>query len=384
MSRLPELGTLRAELRIAGVFEHRELRSWLKLGFLLSGTAACILAMVYFGPWAALAAIPIASVFCTATAMMGHEGSHRSFSKSPVRNAIQVYLTFPLFSGLGALYWHNKHDRLHHGHPNVEGRDPDIKPFPLFSGLGALYWHNKHDRLHHGHPNVEGRDPDIKPFPFVSSRGDHERSGKGERWFQRNFQRWAFWPMSTLMALGMRRSSILYLIRFPKKHGFTRAWFIESACMAAHYTGWLVIPSLVWGPLVAFFIYLTIWGGVGVFLALVFAPAHIGLPIVEEQHNDWLHQVETTRNLELPRVISYFFIGLDYQVEHHIFPKIPHQNLPRAAAITKDWCRRHGVAYQSGPYLDALVDSARFMADAWTRDAVDPIEVRAGLVGKAA
>jgi len=347
MSRPPELGTLRAELRAAGLFEHRELRSWLKLAFLLSGTATCILAMVYFGPWAAIPAIPIAAVFCTSTAMLGHEGSHRSFSKSPFRNAVIVYLTFP-----------------------------------LFGGLGALYWHNKHDRLHHGHPNVEGKDPDIKPFPFVSSRGDHEKCGKGERWFQRNFQRWAFWPMSTLMALGMRRSSILYLIRYPKKHGFSRAWFVEAACMTAHYTCWLVIPSLVWGPLVAFLVYAGIWAGVGVFLALVFAPAHIGLPIVEEQHNDWLHQVETTRNLELPRVISFFFIGLDYQVEHHIFPKIPHQNLPRAAAITKAWCQRHGIAYQTGPYLDALVDSARFMADAYTREAVDPIEVRAGLVGR--
>ena len=62
--------------------------------------------------------------------------------------------------------------------------------------------------------------------------------------------------------------------------------------------------------------------------------SYIGLPIVGSQHHDWLHQVETTRNLELPRFVSFFFIGLDYQVEHHLFPKIPHQHLPRAAAIT--------------------------------------------------
>ncbi|MEJ7600843.1 MAG: acyl-CoA desaturase [Kofleriaceae bacterium] len=305
--------------------------------------------MAVFGPWAALLAIPVAAVFATATAMLGHEGSHRSFSSSPFRNAVLVHLAFP-----------------------------------LFGGLGALYWHNKHDQLHHGHPNVEGKDPDIKPFPFVSSRGDHENSSKGERWFQRTFQRWAFWPMTTLMALGMRRSSILYLIRYPKKHGFTGAWFAEAACLTAHYVGWLVIPSLIWGPLVTLAVYALLWGGVGIALALVFAPAHIGLPIVNEQHKDWLHQVETTRNLELPRVISFFFIGLDYQVEHHIFPKIPHQHLPRAAEITQAWCRRHGIAYQTGPYLDALADSARYMADAWTREAQDPMEVRAGIVGKLA
>ncbi len=346
MSGLPELGKLRAELREAGLFEPRELRNWLKLSVLLSGIAACMAAMIVFGPIAAIVAIPVAAVLATATAMLGHEGSHKSFSKSPIRNALLVNLTFP-----------------------------------LFSGLGALYWNQKHDRLHHGHPNVEGVDPDVKPFPFASSRGDHEKCGPGERWFQRNFQRWAFWPMSLLMAIGMRRSSILFAIRYPKKHGFTRAWFLEIACLTLHYVGWIVVPSLIFGPLIGFGVYLSVWALVGVSLALIFAPAHIGLPIMKEQNNDWLHQLETTRDLQLPRFISYFFIGLDYQAEHHLFPKITHQNLPRAAEITKAWCERHGVAYLSVPYLFALKDSAKYMADAWSRDATDPSEVRFGLVG---
>jgi fatty acid desaturase len=349
MPRLPELGTLRSELRVAGVFDHCELRSWLKLAFFVAGTAACLVAMAVLGAWAAIPAIPIAAVFCTSAAMLGHEGSHRSFSASPARNALLAYVAFP-----------------------------------LFSGLGLLYWRNKHDRLHHGHPNVEGVDPDVKPFPFVSSRGDHLKCSPGERWFQRTFQRWAFWPMSLLMTTGMRRSSILFLLRHPRQHGFSAAWLLEVGCLLAHYTGWVVIPSIVWGPFVGIGVYMAVYGLVGVFLALVFAPAHIGLPIMAEQHHDWLHQLETTRDLELPRFISFFFIGLDYQAEHHLFPKIPHQHLPRAARITADWCARHGVTYLSVPYLDALVDSARFIANAWERDAVDPVEVRVGIVGRAA
>ncbi|HLL20862.1 MAG TPA: acyl-CoA desaturase [Kofleriaceae bacterium] len=336
-----ELGSLRAELRAAGLFEHRELQSWLKLTFLFACAAAALVGVNLLGFWYALVLVPVAAWFLTAAAMLGHEGSHKSFSKSPTRNAVLKYLAFP-----------------------------------LLAGLGSLYWHNKHDLLHHGHPNVEGVDPDIRPWPFVSSRGDHHASTPGLRWFQRNFQSWAFWPMSTLMAIGMRRSSILYVISAKR----TRAWWIEVACLTTHYVMWLVVPSLVWGPLVTFALYAGLWSCVGVFLALVFAPAHIGLPIMSAQNHDWVHQLETTRNLQMPKWLSFFFIGLDYQVEHHLFPKIPHQHLPRAAEITAAFCARHGIPHLSVPYLYALGDAAKFIAYAWDRQSEDPIEVRAGLV----
>jgi fatty acid desaturase len=333
-----ELGSLRAELRLAGVFDYRELRSWCELALLGAALAACLYGISQLG-WLGLVLIPPASVVATSIAMMGHEGSHKSFSSSPTRNALLTYIAFP-----------------------------------LFSGLGSLYWHNKHDRLHHGHPNVEGVDPDIKPFPFASSRGDHESSGPKARWFQRTFQKWLFWPMSTLMSLGMRRSSLIYLAKYENKRD--RRWIIEVCCLTAHYTCWMVIPGIVWGPLVGIGVYSLVWAGSGICLALVFAPAHMGLPIVVEQNRDWIHQLETTRNLELPRPIGFFFMGLDYQVEHHLFPKIPHANLPRAAEITRAWCAQHGIIYMSMPYLAALEDASQFIHTAWQRAAVAPDLVR--------
>ena len=333
-----ELGSLRAELKLAGMFEPRELRGWGKLAFLSATLAACLFGIAQLGVLGALFLVPVAAVFATAIAMCGHEGSHKSFSRSPFRNSLLTHVAFP-----------------------------------MFSGLGAMYWHNKHDRLHHGHPNVEGLDPDIKPFPFVSSIGDHEKSTPALRWFQRNFQKHLFWPMSTLMSFGMRRSSILYLVHHDKK--WSKPWLLDVGSMVVHYVAWLVIPTLIWGP-IAIAVYASIWGLVGVFLALVFSPAHIGLPVMQGQNHDWLHQLETTRNLELPRVISFFFIGLDYQVEHHLFPKIAHANLPRAAAITKAWCEKHGVVYQTEPYLHALGDAVSFIANAWTRHAIPYQEVR--------
>ncbi|MGE5182493.1 MAG: fatty acid desaturase family protein [Acidobacteriota bacterium] len=315
------------------MFETCEQRSWAKLLVLGVALAGCLLGLARTGWVGAALWVPAAAVCCTSIAMLGHEGSHRSFSRSPTRNALLVYLTFP-----------------------------------LFSGLGALYWRDKHDRRHHAHPNVEGLDPDIKPFPFASSRGGHDSCGRRERWFQRVFQRWLFWPMSTLMAIGMRRSSLLYLARHSRKR--ERAWWIEVGCLVGHYVGWIVIPSLVWGPAVAIGVYLAIWAVVGVCLALVFAPAHMGLPIVSSPNHEWQHQLATTRDLQLPRAISFFFIGLDYQVEHHLFPRIPHHHLPRAARITREWCARHDVRHQTMPYLEALASAEHFVRDAWSKDAV--------------
>jgi fatty acid desaturase len=336
MSAVPDLGALRAELRAAGVFESREARSWVKLMILLGGAIGSIVAIAHVPWWAIAPLVIVCAVFTTSAAMVGHEGSHKAFSRSSARNTVIQYLTFP-----------------------------------LFSGLSALYWREKHDRLHHGHPNVQSKDPDIKPWPFVSCREDHERCGPLRRWFHRNFQGWAFWPMTPLMAVGMRRLSINYLITYPRKHGFDRGWWLDVACLAAHYMLWMVGPSLVWGPLVGIGIYASVWAVVGVLLVLIFAPAHIGLPLVEEQRHDWIHQLETTRNLQLPKPISWFFIGLDYQVEHHLFPKIPHQNLPRAAEITRAFCAKHGVVYLSEPYLAALADSTRFMHRAWRLSAAE-------------
>ena len=329
-----ELGELQAELRAAGMFQTHELRGWLKLVVMLAGVAACLVAIATFG-WIAAPLVVPAGVLSTSIAMMGHEGSHGSFSRSHARNTLLNLITYP-----------------------------------LFSGLGALYWRDKHDSRHHSHPNVEGMDPDIRPFPFALSRRDHEASSPAEQWFQRHCQAWLFWPMTILMPTGMRRSSLLYFARYPKKREL--AWWLELLCHVLHYAGWIVVPAIVWGPK-GVLVYLGVWAIGGICLALVFAPAHMGLPIVRTANHDWEHQLATTRDLQLPRAISFFFIGLDYQVEHHLCPRIPHRNLPAAAAITRAWCARHGAKHLSTPYLTALAGAERFMRDAWSRHADDAV-----------
>ena len=332
---------LRGELVAAGVFRHHEAASWGKLALLLA-VLGLSLAGTVLGPWwAALILVPIGSIVATTAAMLGHEGSHRSFSASPWRNQLLNYITFPL---LGA--------------------------------LSALYWKAKHDGAHHGHPNVDEQDPDVKLWPMCASAQGHARSNRFRRWFQRNFQGYLFWPLTLLLPVTMRVQSVKHLVAHARRHGISRAWAADVACLVTHYTAWLVIPSLIWGFWPVFALYMVLWTGVGALLALIFAPAHMGLPVIIDQNNDWQHQLETTRNLRLPRGMPYFFIGLDYQVEHHLFPKIPHQELPKASKIVAAWCARHGLPHQSISYGPALVSVTRFMRDAWKLPARTGAEVR--------
>jgi hypothetical protein len=86
------------------------------------------------------------------------------------------------------------------------------------------------------------------------------------------------------------------------------------------------------------------------------------------KENLWRHQLETTRNFVLPRWISGFFVGLDFQVEHHLFPRMPHQQLRRASPVVRRWCARAGIPYQELGYDAAVIDVTRFMAAAWQHE----------------
>ncbi len=332
---------LRVELHAAGVFRHHESASWMKLGLLLAAFGVCMTGIVLGPLWLTFLLVPIAAVCCTSGAMLGHEGSHRSFSAVPWRNHLLNHITFPLLGGLSAQYWRSKHDGAHHGHPNVLEEDPDI-------GL----------------------------WPMTSCEENHKKSGPVRRWFQRNLQGYAFWPLTLLLPVMMRFASFKHLVKTVRKQGLSWGWAADVACLAVHYTLWLVVPSLVWGFLPALAVYASIWGLVGVMLALIFAPAHIGLPIVTDQNTDWGHQLETTRNLVLPKPLRWFFIGLDYQVEHHLFPKIPHQELPKAEKILKAWSERVGLKHQSITYGAAVVDVTRFLHNAWKTPAMSGAQVR--------
>jgi fatty acid desaturase len=91
----------------------------------------------------------------------------------------------------------------------------------------------------------------------------------------------------------------------------------------------------------------------------------MGLPVVSGHDNPWLHQLASTRDFQMPRAMSWFFMGLDHQVEHHLFSRIPHQHLPRAREITRAWCERTGAPFQIIGFAAGVADVTRHLGSCW-------------------
>jgi fatty acid desaturase len=144
------------------------------------------------------------------------------------------------------------------------------------------------------------------------------------------------------VSLDLQVSSIKYLLSKQAKHPRR-----EALLLAIHYAWYLGI----------IFAALPLWQGIvfiaihqaatGLYLGSVFAPNHKGMLIVE--HNspmDFLHrQVLTARNVRANPITDYWYGGLNYQIEHHLFPSMPRRHLAQAHHIIREFCQQHAIAY---------------------------------------
>ncbi|MFF8451934.1 fatty acid desaturase family protein [Streptomyces leeuwenhoekii] len=223
-------------------------------------------------------------------------------------------------------------------------------------GMSYGWWMNKHTR-HHAHPNHEGKDPDVAPDILVWSRRQARRA-KGLPRFVGKHQAALFFPLLTLEGLNLSFSSFKAL-RSPSM----KRPVLEGTLLAAHfvlYFGGLfaVLPA---GKALAF---IAVHQGLfGIYLGSVFAPNHKGMPMIEEGTRlDFLRrQVLTSRNVRGGVLVDAFMGGLNYQIEHHLFPSMPTPALGRAQIITERYCAELGVPYHQTGLLASHREALRHL-----------------------
>ena len=162
------------------------------------------------------------------------------------------------------------------------------------------------------------------------------------RWFI-SHQGWFFFPILLLEGLSLHASSVRrVLAREP-----VRRRPVEIAFLTIRIVGYLALVLWVLSPDKAAVFLAVQLGLFGFYMGMSFAPNHKGMPLVpHDVRLDFLRrQVLMSRNIRGGRMLDFLMGGLNYQIEHHLFPSMPRPHLRRAAPIIRDFCRENDVVY---------------------------------------
>jgi fatty acid desaturase len=226
----------------------------------------------------------------------------------------------------------------------------------LLNGLSYGWWLDKHN-AHHAHPNDLESDPDVYAGAVVFDRGQAARR-RGFAALVTRYQVWLYLPMLSLEALNLHLSSLKAVLA----PGLRHRW-VEAALLCAHLVGYvaLLVATMTWAQALVF---LALHQAVfGVYLGCSFAPGHKGMPVLgpEQAADPLLRQVLTSRNVRGGRVVTMALGGLNYQIEHHLFPSMPRPALPRAQQVVRRFCEDRGVSYAEATLGQTYLAVARHL-----------------------
>ncbi|HSU29243.1 MAG TPA: acyl-CoA desaturase [Chitinophagaceae bacterium] len=236
-----------------------------------------------------------------------------------------------------------------------------------FLGANNFMWRTKHNVIHHSYTNIDGVDDDIDARPFL-------RLCDTQKYYKiHKYQHLYFWAAYSLL--------YLFWIFFTdyKKYFRGKVGSVPLAKMKTwdHISFWtfkilyvfifMLIPIYFVGFMPWLIGYLIYGLFAGFVLSIVFQLAHIvedtHFPVVNETtdkiDDEWaLHQLKTTANFATRnRLISWFVGGLNFQIEHHLFPKISHIHYPAISRIIRKACKEFGMPYIEYPRLSLAVIS---------------------------
>ena len=308
--------------------------------FVLLGSSIAIYAVLMLVKIDVLPALLLCAVLGYLLACIGfsvmHDANHGSYSTKPLLNDA-IGLTANLL-GASSYFWKQKHNIIHHTYTNVDGIDDDIAKSPIIRQCESQKWVPAH-RVQHLY---------LVPVYALSS---------------------IFW---------------IFIMDFTKyfsrKIYTTEAWkmtlknhVIFWATKVYYAIFYIAIPIMVWGWQGWLIGYLTMSAVLGLTLSLVFQLAHvventefehIGLDETKHIETAWAEfQIRTTSNFAMSnKVISWFVGGLNFQVEHHLFPKVSHVHYPAISKIVEQKCKEFNLPYNYYPTMwGALASHFRVM-----------------------
>jgi linoleoyl-CoA desaturase len=265
----------------------------------------------------------------------------------------------PLAAGLGlsiaAIGFNIEHDGSHHSYSNHAWINRLAAMTMDLIGASSYVWHSKHVVVHHTYVNITGHDADIDIGVF-GRLTPYQKRFRFHRW--QHFYLWLLYGLNVIKwhLYDDFRDVILGRIgrtRMPRPKRWELLGFVGGK--ALFLTLAFGLPLLVHPIWIVLLFYVLIIGLAGVVVSVVFQLAHcveeaeFPLPQANSgsMENAWaVHQVETTVNFaRRSRVESWLLGGLNFQIEHHLFPRICHVNYPAISSLVEQTCRDFGVRY---------------------------------------
>lgn len=222
----------------------------------------------------------------------------------------------------------------------------------LLVGVSRAWWNDNHG-AHHARPNDLGHDPNVNIL-FLACTPEQARSRPPYvRWIIRH-QVALLLPIFALEFFSMQYQSLAYAIC--RRAGCARA---ELWLLLGHYALYgavLVLALGLSGALAFAFVHHVL---TGLYMATIFAPNHKGMPLapsLREPGGFLREQVLTSRNINGNWFIDLVYGGLNYQIEHHLFPSMPRNNLRSVRPIVRTYCLRQGVAYWETGLMESWLE----------------------------
>ena len=223
-------------------------------------------------------------------------------------------------------------------------------------GISRTWWVDTHNE-HHVDPNDLERDPHTL-LPIFAFSEDQASTKEGFLRRMIGYQSFYFFPILLLENVGTRLASIQFLVSRE-----VRGKWWEANLMVIHFAVYLglLFYALTWWHAVLFIV--VHQSLQGLYMGSVFAPNHKGMPTFTREDNiDFFRrQVLTSRNVNGNPVADFWYGGLNYQIEHHLFPSMPRNKLRKAQPIVKAFCEERSVSYAESGAFRSNVEILQFL-----------------------
>jgi fatty acid desaturase len=332
--QVSDFTALTQQVQDAGLMRRAYGYYWSKMiGLTAAGLALAVVFVLVGDSWWQMVTAVVLALLLTQIAFLGHDAAHRQIFVSGKWNEWVSLVIINLFAGMGLGWWQRKHNK-HHAAPNKVDADPDIEP-------GVLVW---------------------------TPEDAAARKTRLTRWLATK-QGWFFFPLLLLEGVNLHVQGIKRALGREK---VKRRW-VELSFITVRLVSYVVLVFYVLPPgkAAAFIgVQLAVFG---LYMGLSFAPNHIGMPIVPPDVKiDFLRrQVLMSRNVTGGRWVDTFMGGLNFQVEHHLFPSMARPNLRKVAPTVRAYCHDLGVRYTE----TTLAQSYRAVHDYVNRVGRDGLDV---------